>query len=125
MLVTCGTTALFGLKEKKGETKQYSTQNIQHTVQVRAYLHCRTQTQIPTQIRTPNSIATLYCTETVSIAQTATDNLIWFLDRYGTHYWDGYPYPDRSESGNVNKAVALKKNGPHKGSIMKGLVAWD
>ena len=32
------------------------------------YLHCLTQTQIQTQIRTPNPMATLYCTETVPIA---------------------------------------------------------
>ena len=41
-----------------------------------AYLHCRTWSQIRIWIRTPNPMATLYCTETVQIAETQTQILI-------------------------------------------------
>ena len=37
-----------------------------------AYLHCLKHTWTPTQIRTPNPMATLYFTETVPISQTWT-----------------------------------------------------
>ena len=60
-----------------------------------AYLYCRTQIQVPTQIRIPNQVATLYYAEHVHIAQR------WIQIRiqtqipncYCTHFWDGYPYP--------------------------------
>ena len=42
---------------------------------VMAYLHCQTRTLIPTRIRTPNRMAILYYTETVSIAQSRSSNV--------------------------------------------------
>ena len=42
-----------------------------------AYLHYRTRDRIPTQIWTANLMATLYCTESVPIAETLTQILIW------------------------------------------------
>ena len=69
---------------------------------VMAYLRCqsRTRTRILTPIPTPNLIATLYCTETVPIAQIPTQIPIL----YCTHIWDGYLYPewDRVCARNVN-----------------------
>ena len=61
-----------------------------------AYVHCHTWTQTPTWIPTQNPMATLFCTETVPIAQTLIQ--IWIPSCYCTHFWGGYPYPDRDPS---------------------------
>ena len=47
---------------------------------------------IPTQ----NPMVTLYCTETVRIAQTLIQ--IWISNCYCTHFGGGYSYPDRDPS---------------------------
>ena len=76
------------------------------------YLHCRTPTQIPTRIPTPNPRATLYCTETVPIAWTHT--WIPILNCYCVHFgWTSIPgLGSESVSSNVNKPLAkIAKNG--------------
>ena len=59
------------------------------------WLHC-TIKKLPiawTGTWIPNLTATLYYAETIRIAQTQT----WILvpNRYCTHFWEGYRYPDR------------------------------
>ena len=65
-----------------------------------AYLHCRTRTGIPSRIRTPNPMATLYCTETVQIAHTRTSysnpDMKYQLLLYP--YWGWISIPDRDPS---------------------------
>ena len=61
-----------------------------------AFVQCRTRIRIPTRMRTPNPMATLYCTETVPFAWTQAQFLIQILipDHYCTHFWDENLYPD-------------------------------
>ena len=62
------------------------------------YLHTAEQRiGLPTPIWTQNQLATLYCTETLPIAQTWTQILICIQipDHYCAHFWDGYLYPNR------------------------------
>ena len=77
---------------------------------VMAYLHCRTRIQVPTRIRIPNPMATLYYAGHIHIAWTR----IWIPietripNHYCTHFCDVYPYPDwdpQDVSDNVNKPL--------------------
>ena len=54
-----------------------------------AYLHCQTQIQVPTRIRIPNLMATLYYVEYVHIARTQIliPFWIWISNHYCAHFW--------------------------------------